>query len=104
MREFHSSAQRRYFSSCVWEYIFQSSPTQKPPVQKKPSRFFHSPVWLSPSVKNPAPLFVRTPSGADAAMTGSHFAAVLSISSFNNPIAWEYVFCLVAARVSGGAD
>src|SRR5215472_12896657 len=104
MREFHISAQRRYFSSCVYAYIFHSSPTQKPPVQKKPSRFFHSPVWLSPSVKNPAPLLVAKLSGVDAVMTGSHFAAVRSISCLSNPIALENVLDEPGLNVSKGAD
>src|SRR5207245_10977873 len=61
-------------------YIFQSSAVQKLPVQKNPFWGFHSPVWLSPSVKKPSPALSPIPLGGAAAMTGSHFAAVRSIS------------------------
>src|SRR5579884_3793828 len=102
MRRVHSSAQRRYLSSCVRLYIFHNSPVQKPPVQKKPFCCCHSPVWLFPSVKNPAPAFASTEPGCSDETACSHVLAVRSISCCSSAIACAKVRVEAGCNVSGG--
>lgn len=103
-RAVHNSGHFLYFSSWVNSNIFQSSPVQKLPVQKKPFCGFHSPVCPSASVKKPAPLFVPNVEGSLAEIIGSHFTAVRSISDLRRSIACEYVREPPGSSVSDGAD